>query len=107
MNPLENLPPFYPGQKVVYIGPRNARGFESNKIYTVVECAKLCICNTWDVDVGIPVRTGYKGTMCYTCGKTDLRKTQILLAEYFKPVQQQKFPLIKLERVTEKELCAN
>lgn len=100
LNPLENLPPFYIGQNVIYIGPSN-NGFVNGKKYIVKGCEKKCSCY-YLVNVGI--KNVYNLILeCPDC-KSRFTPTEIWLwHELFRPVRKQKFPLITLSKIKETE----
>lgn len=60
-----NLPPFYVGQRVVVL----KTGIRLNKydVYVVLGIRKsTCKCQLWEVNVGVPARTGFM--YCAVCG---------------------------------------
>lgn len=100
-NLLNNLFPFYIGQKVVCLKDysyNNEGGFKKGEIKIVEELIK-CSCNL----IGVKIR-GIKyslPTVCYDCHK-NLNGT-FFDSEYFAPLQQKNFPLIKLSQIKENE----
>lgn len=98
-----NLPPFYVGQKVVCVDPRPDFGLFKDKIYTIAEVIR-CKCGATNVAWGAtnPLITH---SSCYSCGNivTQESKYYFCRSSRFAPVQEQKFPLIKLTKVIEKE----
>ena len=111
-----NLPPFYIGQKVVYITGIN---MPKGSIHTVSDIhVQPCGCVSLAIDGEKikfrPVKQGYKAVVCDTCCKYNHPseyKHGIHLyawsADSFRPVQEAKPPLIKLTlskiKETEKE----
>lgn len=96
-----NLPPFYVGQKVVYIGVNNAI---KDKIFKVLNVLKFD-CGCYKIDIGMKFDLEYKYTRCISCDKpTQTNDNVFWYASYaFAPLQQQSFPLIKLSKIMEKE----
>lgn len=67
---MKNLffPPFYSGQKVIYVGDPCAE-VKNNKVYTVKDC-KMSACGCWCVDVANIVHSIFNFvTECGCCGK--------------------------------------
>lgn len=101
-----NLPPFYVGQKVVYITgismPKNSTHFVSKIVQ--VECG------CWHMAInGLPFNKLPKGhtLTCLECKKgfpqTEENSFYGWDPNSFRPIQEQKYPLIKLTKVIEKE----
>lgn len=108
MDALKNLPPFYPGQKVVYIGP-TAMGLVKGKTYTAIDIEKKTCrcCHTYRVNVGIPIGEGILGISCTYCGNVTYTKNLLSCSCNFRAAQQQKFPLLKLRVLAGHPLAAN
>lgn len=110
---LKNLPPFYVGQKVVAIENQSQGAFKSGDEFVVKSITRpMCGCvNHWIVDVGVKSWCNLiRMTSC--CSKTLQMpdSTWFFNANRFAPLQQQKYPLIKLTKVIEKGkvlLCEN
>ena len=104
-----NLPPFYPGQKVVYITGHN---MPKGSIHAVESCFKQ-ECGCWALYIACDKSTKRLDAdfwSCPECGKkVNYRPVirQSWCASSFRPIQQQRFPLIKLSQIKEQELCAN
>lgn len=100
---LNNLAPFYVGQKVVYITGYN---MPKNTVCVVTAVFKKPYCNCWHIDINKPNPGGlynhpgkYNCTECgsvYTVHESQLRGWA---ASSFRPLQEQSFPLIKYTRV--------
>jgi len=108
-NNLNNLPPFYIGQKVIYITGTN---MPKDSIHTVSGLHKSdCGCYVIQingqppkVEIGDISNPNWK---CKQCGK-QYKKTnencfRRWLASSFRPLQEETFPLIELSKVIEKE----
>lgn len=99
---LNNLFPFYSGQKVVALAnwrmDENKYIVEKEKIYKVNKCFK---CNCGKIQVTLVGIQASIGTKCCTCG--NVKQENFFNAIYFKPIQEQKFPLIKLKQIKENE----
>jgi hypothetical protein len=96
-NNLNNLPPFYVGQKVVYTGWRkDLRG----KIYTVDLVVKAD-CGCWNI-FSSTLPDGYYN-QCANCFKTSRTNGTVGCAISFSPLQESVFPSLKLSKVIEKE----
>lgn len=100
---LENLPPFYVGQKVVCIKNHSSGVVLKDKTYTVTSVLKIC-CG-FRIGVGIEWNYGTKNVCCSSC--TSIRppdKEWMLSPCLFAPLQESVFPTLTLSRVIEKEL---
>jgi len=99
MNKLD-LSQFYVGQKVVAIKDHSQGVFKKGDEFVVLNIMKNC-CN-WQIDVGIK-GTSHVG-QC-TCGHDFIKNASVWWVNQrcFTPLQQQKFPLIKLSKIMEKE----
>lgn len=102
-NLLNNLPPFYVGQKIVSLINASNLGIKKGDEFEVKRIQKAC-CKDYDylVDIGIFVKHHY--SQCHKCNTT-FDKTGViwLNRKLFAPLQQQKFPLIKLSQIKENE----
>ena len=98
-NNLNNLPPFYVGQKVVCSSTNSAGTVSIGKIYPILCIKQADCCGVWIVDVG--VRTNYDMTVC-SCGY-ECKHDNTYLASRFAPLQESVFPSLKLSQVVEKE----
>jgi hypothetical protein len=102
------LPPFYIGQKVVYI---TGKDMPKDSIHTVREIIKTtCGCH-W-IDIGRTFSNmSYPPTVkCFSCGNMIIRDNDNNIKWYhttsFRPLQELKFPLMTFSRVIEKELVS-
>mgnify|MGYP003490020378 CR=1 FL=1 len=100
-----NLPPFYIGQKVVYVG--SGRTFPLNSIHTISDLKKDS-CGCWSVEVdGKNIEFKNEYSRCKACGKVYTGFYYGYFTSAFRPVQEAKPPLIKLTlskiKETEKE----
>lgn len=99
-----SIAPFYVGQKVVYItGEKMPRG----SIHCVRGLCKM-YCGCWMIDVGIS--NGSSATYyCQDCDPDRLGtcrppyQSLWFASEAFRPVQEQSFPLMKFEKIVERE----
>lgn len=102
-----NLPPFYVGQKVVYVTGTN---MPKDSIHTVTGI-KQNSCGCWSIAInGEPFgkNNAYNMLYCLKCGTRNLPLcgNNLLRGWYaanFRPLQQQNFPLITLSKIREKE----
>lgn len=91
MNPLENLPPFYVGQKVVYVFEGNWHDVQTNepavgpKKGEIVTVTCLLVDGEWCLKA-----LEYSSDDWFPCFE-------------FKPLQESPFPSLTYERVIEKE----
>lgn len=106
MNKL-NLPPFYVGQKVVYITGIN---MPKNSIHTISEIVKkpcgCCIGIRINNEPFIPTSGFFSNIRCVNCGNIYPRALdtgELWNPESFRPLQQQKFPLMTFSKIVEKE----
>jgi hypothetical protein len=91
-----NLPPFYVGQKVEYVGWKST--LKGTK-HIILDCF-MSECGCWMVKTeNLPNGTYY---IC-DCGAVICLIGKFGQAKSFRPLQQQKFPLIKLSKIMEKE----
>lgn len=105
-----NLPPFYVGQKVVYLGPSN-NGYFNNKEYFVKGIKAACnhSQSSHIVSVGILVPCGCTN-YCETCGFDNSMSGSIgLMSSLFRPVQESKFHAVTFEKILKEtpEICVN
>lgn len=104
-NPLSNLPPFYIGQKVVYITGANMPKNSVHTVRGVFKQACGCIMILIDRESNrMPNDTTH--VRCVECNK------RVTIGEYidagwfatsFRPVQEQAFPSLTYSKVVEKE----
>jgi len=109
MKPI-NLPPFYPGQKIVALKTSKNKKIKKGQIYTAAFCVNGCCC-PWDV--GIKELPAYDDrSYCSKCMKYVLHTGKFYLvcnASYFVPLEET-FQAITLEKVLENEtslICVN
>ena len=102
-----NLPPFYVGQKVVYITGLNA---PKDSIHTVKGIWMNNCGNCWAIDIGIEIvdhKGKYNHYHCSQCSKKYWAVSKGgWQANSFRPLEQLKFPLMKYTKVIEKELVS-
>jgi len=103
-NNLNNLPPFYVGQKVVYITGRN---MPKDSIHTVLDVKKDA-CGCWRIYVGmIGIVYNNSRVKCSVCGIISLTKDSLdanyIASTSFRPLQESVFPSLTMSRVIEKE----
>lgn len=103
MNPLENLPPFYIGQKVVYITGIN---MPKDSIHTVRDIVQS-ECGCWSIKVDAVNEIIQQGlVLCKACN-TILPRTKSkwkgFSAESFRAFEESIFPSLTMKRVVEKE----
>lgn len=101
-----NLPPFYVGQKVVYITGYN---MPKNSIHTVLDVWQSN-CGCWFIDVAAsPVRGQFKNNKfvsCAECGEFfEIRKPerQGVSAKSFRAIEEAKPPLMTFTQIKEVE----
>jgi len=105
MNNLNNLPPLYIGQKVVYITGYN---MPKDSIHIVKDVFKIKCCNTWIISITTPFIIG-KGYHLCSCCNTELSsdfilnipKNQSFSASSFRAIESQSFPLLTYSKVLE------
>ncbi len=102
MNKL-NLPPFYIGQKVIYITGNN---MPKDSIHTIINIIKMH-CGCFCIDIGKQCNVLTK-TYCINHASKigpflPSSKIQWFNSNSFRPFQQQSFPLIKLSKIQELE----
>lgn len=103
MENLNNLPPFYVGQKVVATKNHPLGAFKKDDKFTILQISKKCC--SWNVTIGITMPN--LTSECRKCGRIWFSDGQWwFLSEWFAPIKEQKFPLIKLTRIIEKELVS-
>lgn len=102
---LNNLPPFYVGQKVVYITGKNML---KDSIHTVSEIEKSR-CGCYFIWIGNEVKIKGKPFdyySCVECGKISLGSfihSNGWSSKSFRPLQESVFPSLTMSRVIEKE----
>lgn len=105
MNPLENLPPFYVGQKVVYIGsimPKNSIHIVSDVVLFTCGCCAVA------VNSKIVKTEKVNQIICGTCGKYKkgikfIDNGYAYNSKSFRPLTESPFPTLTMSRVVEKE----
>lgn len=94
---INNLPPFYVGQKVVCIQSHSRGHFKKGDVFTVKSVLKPC-CN-WTIDIGF--RSSYDLMRC-SCLNTYPYNGHYLAAA-FRPLEELKPPLLTFEKIKEVE----
>jgi len=97
-NNLNNLPPFYVGQKVVCvssIGP-----YKKDNIYTIMIFQACKICGQKRVGC---LKSGKTNCIGGSCVHTEVTGYALVYPTRFAPLKEQSFPLIELSKVIEKE----
>ncbi len=106
-NALNNLPPFYVGQKVVsLVNGIKFPELKKGNTYTVLSIHKFS-CGCHGINVGIKITHGSLFIKC--CGESTIiphNGIKYHRSEIFTPLQHAKFPLLKLTRVIEEQLIA-
>lgn len=95
-----NIPPFYVGQKVVYI---TGKAMPKNSIHTV-RGAKQHPCGCWAIDIGRKADTPLH--VCYHHRDSDALFTNGIgwfVSESFRPLQEMKAPMLTFEKIKESE----
>ena len=96
-----NLPPFYIGQKVVYI-----TGIAMPK-YSIHRVLGLCqfSCGCWCVDVGMPPVGNFSLIVCSEHPENNLpiNGKEWFWASSFRPTEEKPFPLMTFTQIKEKE----
>lgn len=99
MSNLNNLPPFYVGQKVVYI--------KTDTTYTVINMIQAH-CGCWAVDVGDKRHIGQLYCPEHRDYYDDRSHIDWVKSSNLRPLQEQKFPLISMKKVLEEvEISSN
>jgi len=102
-----NLPPFYIGQKVVYITGLN---MPKNSIHVVRNMIKqTCGCWTLVIDVKAPTEGIHHACMCADCGGYFTSNTTFLAwnPNSFRAIQEAKPPILtfkQIQKVEEEEV---
>lgn len=109
-----NLPPFYIGQKVVYVTGRN---MPKDSVHIVLDVKKgNCKCSDYEIKISVDsveVYVSAKTThiQCYDCHTVVSigdHNSGYWAASSFRPLQEQSYPLIKYSKVLEEEsVCSN
>ncbi len=102
MENLNNLPPFFKGQKVVCIKSHSQGIFRKGQTFTVTSVEFVCC--AWVVRVGIKNVAPFCQCNCLKLYPSGLDSD--FEPSCFAPLQEQKFPLIKLSKIIEKELVS-
>ncbi len=102
-----NLPPFYVGQKVVYITGINA---PKDSIHIVKDIWLNDCGKCWVIDIGIiinPHHGKYGKFQCSNCREVYMTTCKDgWMATSFRPLEQLKFPLMKYTKVIEEQLIS-
>jgi len=93
-------PPFYVGQQVVVV--KEHENFKKGDKFIVNGIRKSNCCGTWLINIGINSKHIYDYMRCVICGGETIND-DYYKATRFAPVEQLKYPLIKLTRVLENE----
>jgi hypothetical protein len=93
-------PPFYIGQQVVAI--TDHENFKRGDKFIVKNIRKEKCCTTWVINIGVNSKDVYDFMACPICG-TQAVNDDYYRAARFAPVEQLKYPLIKLTRILENE----
>lgn len=104
-NNLKNLPPFYVGQKVVYV---TGNCMPKHSIHTIHNITQH-VCGCWCVDIGLKLNRQYTTYCCHCGNKTKYLPSSDIdwfTSRAFRPLQSQSFPLISLSKVIEKQLVS-
>lgn len=102
---MENLPPFYVGQKIVRIVNSSNSKYKIGDEHICYGCIKCVGCGNWSVDVGIRVeRFCYVLLFACNCNwKMGMSEPiQYFDAKSFAPIEKN-FQSISLEKVLEEE----
>lgn len=95
-----NLPPFYVGQKVVYVATDDLKRIATGSQWTVIRIM-LAKCDCWLIDIGL--NTPATGLFCYKhIFIVSSDGTLWSLANHFVPIEQT-FQSISFEKVVEIE----
>jgi hypothetical protein len=108
MENLNNLPPFYVGQKVVYISGVNMPKYSRHIVLDIIKWP----CGCWYIDVGQKVSNVAVNARCLEHDARMMVNNDVkyFLASSFRQEEKQTYPLIELKKVIEKEkvlLCSN
>lgn len=97
-----NLPPFYVGQKVVYI---NNVSLPTNSIHTVLNIVKSSCCGMWGIQIECSRLLLAPQKRCCQCGlhSSFTGERQYYAAISFKTLEEMKFPSLKMKEVVKKE----
>jgi phage terminase large subunit-like protein len=105
-----NLPPFYPGQKIVALKTSKCKKIQNGQTYTAAFCVKGC-CQGWDVGIKeMPANEDH--SQCFKCRKVVLHTGKFFLigmASAFVPLEET-FQPVSLTKVIEEEtklVCVN
>ncbi len=95
-----NLPPFYVGQKVVYITGIN---MPKDSVHTVLGIIHHP-CGCYSIDIGRRYSNTHKRSSCFThqhAFVTINNNIRYVMATSFRPLQEQTFPLLTYSKVLE------
>lgn len=101
-----NLPPFYIGQRVVYITGKN---MPKDSVHTV-SAINQAWCGCWEIAINgesLKIKKSNKPMIrCVGCEKRRVSEGFVYdnwLASSFRPLQQTSFPLMTFSKIVEKE----
>lgn len=110
-NQLNNLPPFYIGQKVVSL--QTHKGQVKGEIYTVTGVFQ-CVCKSYLISWGAPHGIAGARCNCHNCCSfmpvPSNNPYWVAPQEYFAPIQENPFPSLTMKQVIKKEaplVCMN
>lgn len=99
-NNLNNLAPFYVGQKVVCIKTHTIGIYKQGQVFTITDVyIQKCGCK-WVVNIG--VFSNIPTMECSSCG-FNYSQDNGFAASSFKPLQESVFPSLTMSKVLEKE----
>ncbi len=99
MNKL-NLPPFYIGQKVIYI----TGAFMPKDTICTIKQIEQKGCGCWCVDINVSVHTPTGYFRCHNHSNFRIKDNGMIWdANSFRPFQQTSFPLLTLSKIKETE----
>jgi hypothetical protein len=95
-------PPFYVGQQIIAIIGHSNGNYKKGDRFIVKDIKKNKCCGTWLIEININTKDKYKTIRCNICNNVRVNDDYYRAAS-FAPVEQLKYPLIKLTRVLENE----
>lgn len=104
---MENLPPFYVGQKVVRTGPtvetKSGRRVTKGSVYTVAFCYCCASCSSWKVGIlELPCATPTQKATCHCGCKKGNISHYVGSAKFFAPLLEN-FESVSLSKILEVE----
>ncbi len=100
MENLNNLPPFYVGQKVVCVKTHTRGIYKKGQVFTVQNIyMQTCGCQ-WVINIGY--YSDIPTMKCSTCGLV-YKNDSAFKCTSFKPLQESVFPSLTMSKVLEKE----